>query len=129
MTGPTLFGRERETRALDALVDGAGERGGALVIRGEAGIGKSSLLAAAKSRAQHRGFEVLTTAGVQLEAHLPFAGLHQLLRPISISGTTLDASRPSGSARSETMQSELPEVEHENDEESDEDADHESEGD
>jgi ABC-type transport system involved in cytochrome c biogenesis ATPase subunit len=35
---------------LNALVDGADERGGALVVRGEAGIGKSALLAAAIGR-------------------------------------------------------------------------------
>jgi predicted ATP-dependent serine protease len=122
MTGPTLVGRERKTRAVDDLVDRAGERGGALVIRGEAGIGKSSLLVAAKSRARHRGFEVLTTAGVQSEAHLPFAGFHQLLRRSTHQDRAVRPDR-------RTMQSELPEVQHENDEESDEDADHEPEGD
>ena len=67
---------------LDGLVDGVGERGGALVVRGEAGIGKSALLAAASTRATEHGITVLTTTGVQTEAHLPFAGLHQLLRAI-----------------------------------------------
>jgi predicted ATP-dependent serine protease len=40
---------------LNALVDGADERGGALVVRGEAGIGKSALLAVASSCATNRG--------------------------------------------------------------------------
>jgi hypothetical protein len=59
---------------LDGLVDGVGERGGALVVRGEAGIGKSALLAAASTRATEHGITVLTTTGVQTEAHLPVAG-------------------------------------------------------
>ncbi|MEA2322984.1 MAG: hypothetical protein QOD81_2834, partial [Solirubrobacteraceae bacterium] len=77
-----LVGREPETRVLDALVDGVHERGGSLVLRGEPGIGKSALLAAAAGRAADRGMRVLRTAGVQSETRLPFAGLHQLLRPI-----------------------------------------------
>src|SRR5258708_4994427 len=56
--------------------------GGALVVRGEAGIGKSALLNAAGRRATERGMLVLRTTGVQSEARMPFAGLHQLLRPI-----------------------------------------------
>jgi pimeloyl-ACP methyl ester carboxylesterase len=77
-----LVGRERELGLLDDLVDRVGERGGALVVSGEAGIGKSALLAAASRRAGKHGMMVLTTAGVQTEAHLPFAGLHQLLEPV-----------------------------------------------
>ncbi len=82
MAVPSLVGREREVGVLDELVGRVGERGGALVVRGEAGIGKSALLAAATTRARDRGMPVLTATGVQSEAHLPFAGLHQLLRPI-----------------------------------------------
>ena len=41
----TLVGRERELAALDALLDSVHETGGALVLHGEAGIGKSALLA------------------------------------------------------------------------------------
>ena len=74
-----LIGRRRELRAVTELLDGIGERGAALVVRGEAGIGKSSLVAAGSEEARARGFQVLTTAGVQSETNLPFAGLHQLL--------------------------------------------------
>ncbi len=52
------------------------------MVRGEAGIGKSSLLAEAAARARERGMLVLTTAGAQSETHLPFAALHHLLRPV-----------------------------------------------
>jgi DNA-binding CsgD family transcriptional regulator len=75
-------GRESELRTLDELVDGVRDRGAALVLRGGPGIGKSVLLHAARERAQGRAMLVLTTTGTQMEAHLPFAGLHQLLRPV-----------------------------------------------
>src|SRR5919205_2051008 len=45
-----IFGRERELARLERLVDGVSERGAALVVRGEAGIGESPLLAAASPR-------------------------------------------------------------------------------
>ena len=78
-----LHGRERELGALAGLVDRASEAaGGALVVRGEPGIGKSALLAAVTARAREHGFAVLSAVGVQSEARLPFAGLHQLLRPV-----------------------------------------------
>jgi len=79
---PATVGRQREIEALHTLVDGAAERGAVLLLRGDAGVGKSHLLAAAGGHARARGFAVLSTVGVQSETHLPFAGLHQLLRPI-----------------------------------------------
>lgn len=66
------------------LVDNASERGGALVVRGDAGIGKSRLLAEGGARAADRGMGVLATSGVESEMHLAFAGLHQLLRPVLV---------------------------------------------
>jgi hypothetical protein len=80
--GDPIFGRERELARLDELVDGLPERGAALLVRGEAGIGKSTLLAAAGRRAEAAGMRVLRATGVQSEAELPFAGLHQLLMPL-----------------------------------------------
>jgi len=77
-----LFGREREIAFIQDLIDRAGSAGSSLVVRGEAGIGKSSLLAEAASRAHEHGMLVLTTAGAQSETHLPFAALHHLLRPV-----------------------------------------------
>jgi DNA-binding CsgD family transcriptional regulator len=76
-----LVGRDRECAAIDELLEGAraGESG-ALVVRGEPGIGKSALLDYAAARAD--GMELLTTAGVEAEADLAFAGLYGLLRPI-----------------------------------------------
>jgi len=77
-----LLGRDRELALLYALVDRIEEQGGALLVRGEAGIGKSALLAAAKGRATHRGVTVVSTTGALSEAQLAFAGLHQLLLPL-----------------------------------------------
>src|SRR5919198_120628 len=79
---PPLVGRVEEQGLLTLLLDDVGTRGQALVLRGEPGIGKSRLLAEAERTARERGMVVLTTTGVQSEAHLPFAGLHQLLRPV-----------------------------------------------
>src|SRR5918997_2215197 len=80
--GVPIFGRERELVRLERLVDGVSEHGGALLVRGEAGIGKSTLLAAASWRAEAAGMRVLRATGVQSEAQLPFAGLHQLVMPV-----------------------------------------------
>ncbi len=77
-----LYGREDELVFLGNLVAGVEEAGGAVVLRGEAGVGKSSLLAEATEHAGARGMLVLTATGVQSEAQLPFAGLHQLLRSV-----------------------------------------------
>jgi DNA-binding CsgD family transcriptional regulator/tetratricopeptide (TPR) repeat protein len=80
--GDPIFGRERELARLERLVDGVSEHGAALLVRGEAGIGKSTLLAAASRRAEAAGMRVLRMTGVQSEARLPFAGLHQLVMPV-----------------------------------------------
>jgi DNA-binding CsgD family transcriptional regulator len=77
-----IVGRDRELLAMGALIAKAGEGGGALLVRGDAGIGKSALLARAERMASEAGMRVLRTIGVRTEANLPFAGLHQLLRPI-----------------------------------------------
>jgi DNA-binding CsgD family transcriptional regulator len=77
-----LLGRERELAALTwMLSEAAAGRGSALLVRGGAGIGKTALLAAASRAADGLGLPVLSGGGVRAEAHLPFAGLHQLLWP------------------------------------------------
>jgi len=77
-----LFGRGRELVLLRGLVDNVGTQGGSLLLRGEAGIGKSALLAEAKRRADELGMPVLSTSGAPFEAPMPFAGLQRLLRPV-----------------------------------------------
>ena len=76
-------GRDGEMRIVGSLIDGACEgSGGALVVRGAPGIGKSALLADATYWAQARAMRVLTCQGVRAESNLPFAALHQLLCPV-----------------------------------------------
>jgi DNA-binding CsgD family transcriptional regulator len=76
-----LLGRESECAAVDRMLHAAREsRSGTLIVRGEPGIGKTALLQHAVTRAE--GMRVLTSAGIEAEAELPFAGLHQLLWPI-----------------------------------------------
>lgn len=77
-----LVGRDRENGMLVRLLDDVRKHGAALVVHGEPGIGKSALLTAAARAAVDRGMLVLTMSGVQSEANLAFAGMHQLLRPI-----------------------------------------------
>jgi DNA-binding NarL/FixJ family response regulator len=76
-----LVGRRLELARLAGLVAGIGERGEALLIRGEAGVGKSALVAEASAEAAGRGVGVFRTTGAKSEAHLPFAALHELLLP------------------------------------------------
>jgi DNA-binding CsgD family transcriptional regulator len=80
--GGSLLGRLEEQTLLTSLLDDVGTQGQALVLRGEPGIGKSRLLSECERAARERGLAVLVTTGVQSEAHLPYAGLHQLLRPV-----------------------------------------------
>src|SRR5215831_15493311 len=77
-----LLGRDQEQSFLRSLLDEVAVHGQALVLRGEPGVGKSRLLSDAARTARERGMSVLTATGVQSEASLPFAGLHQLLRPV-----------------------------------------------
>lgn len=75
-----LFGRAVEVAAVEALLESAHSgASAALVLRGEAGIGKSALL---DHVAQTAGadFRLLRSLGVESEAGWPFAGLHLLLR-------------------------------------------------
>ena len=78
---PGLLDRTGERELLDRLLeDVRGGQSAVLVIRGEAGIGKTALLSYAARRAA--GFRVAQIAGVQAEMELPFAGLHQLCAPV-----------------------------------------------
>jgi DNA-binding CsgD family transcriptional regulator len=75
-----LYGREDERAAIGELLDAARKsRSGALVLRGEPGVGKSALLLDARERAGD--MHVLSARGVESECELPFAALHQLLLP------------------------------------------------
>jgi DNA-binding CsgD family transcriptional regulator len=77
-----IIGREHELEVLTAAVDAAAEAGRAVAVCGEPGIGKSVLIEAAARRGQERGYLVLRSTGVEAESQLPFAGLHELVRPV-----------------------------------------------
>src|SRR3954454_1234888 len=77
-----LLGRLEEQRLLTSLLDDVSRQGQTLVVHGDPGIGKSRLLSETERTARERGMAVLSTTGVHSETHLPFAGLHQLLRPV-----------------------------------------------
>src|SRR4051812_5106976 len=80
-TPQALRGRDSECELLDRLLDRVrAGRSGALVVRGEPGIGKTALLEYALEQAS--GCRVARAAGVQSEMELVFAGLHQLCAPM-----------------------------------------------
>src|SRR5690349_3390958 len=73
--------RASEREELDGLLASVREgESGVLVLRGEAGIGKTALLRYAARRAS--GFRVARVTGVEAEMELPFAGVHQLSAPL-----------------------------------------------
>ncbi|NLG23082.1 MAG: ATP-binding protein, partial [Actinomycetales bacterium] len=73
------MGRRAEREAVEHLLAQAQTgHSGVLVVRGEAGIGKSSLLEHARDTAHLAGFRVESMTGVQAESQFAFAGLHQL---------------------------------------------------
>ena len=76
-----LLGREQERAAIEGLLEDARNgRSRALVIRGEAGIGKSALLGYAFERG--KDMHILHARGIESEAELAFSGLLELSRPI-----------------------------------------------
>src|SRR5512133_3985112 len=78
---PALLGRANERDALDRVLGKVrGGQSAVLVIRGEAGVGKTALLHHCARQAS--GFRVARVAGVESEMELPFAGLHQLCAPM-----------------------------------------------
>ena len=84
MTGPErpvpLVGRRRECELLDRLLSSAQSGdSGVLVLEGEAGIGKSALLAYLGEHAT--GCRVVRATGVESEMEIPYAGLHMVSAP------------------------------------------------
>ncbi|MBW8485204.1 ATP-binding protein [Actinomadura parmotrematis] len=75
-----LYGRDDERRRVAELVDAArrGDGSGVLVLRGEAGIGKTALLEAAAAP----DLRVLRVTGFEAESGIAFAGLNQLVWPL-----------------------------------------------
>jgi DNA-binding CsgD family transcriptional regulator len=109
-TGPgtTLVGRAAETAAIGRLLTQAREgRSGVLLLRGEAGVGKSALLEHAADEAE--GFTVLRGSGVEGESELAYAALHQILRPVvdridHLPGPQADALRAAFALTNDTVE-------------------------
>ena len=88
---PELLGRNSEREVLDRLLGNVrGGQSALLILRGEAGIGKTALLRYAAARAE--GFRVVQVTGAEAEMELPFAGIHQLC-PSLLTSSTLSLSR------------------------------------
>ncbi len=80
-TPDNLRGRRAEVARLERMVaDVRADKGTALVVRGEPGIGKSALLDYLAGHSDR--CRVVRAAGIEAEMELPFAGLHQLCAPL-----------------------------------------------
>ncbi|MBV9921781.1 MAG: ATP-binding protein [Pseudonocardia sp.] len=79
--GRDLVGRAAERDVLHTFLDDAAARGGALVLTGESGVGKTALLAAAADRARSGGAAVLSVSG-DASSGVPFGDLAGLVRPV-----------------------------------------------
>src|SRR5690242_10040172 len=86
-----IIGRDAGLARVRGLVDPVPVAGQVLVVTGEAGMGKTVLLADAAGRARSAGMRVLSVTGRESESRLAFAGLHQLLRPVLSGATGLPA--------------------------------------
>lgn len=81
-SGPAVVGRETETAEIIRRVGADRSHSDVLIVTGDPGAGKSTLLDLAADRARGAGGRVLRAVGSESEAHLGFAGLHQMLRPV-----------------------------------------------
>jgi predicted ATPase len=77
-----IVGRDAGLATLRGLVQPVPQASQVLLVTGEAGMGKTMLLADAADRARSAGMRVLRVTGRESESNLAFAGLHQLLRPV-----------------------------------------------
>ena len=77
-----VHGRAAELGQIGRFLDEVASRPAALLIEGEAGIGKTTLWSAGIGQARRRGWQVLTCRPVQPEAALSFSALGDLLEPV-----------------------------------------------
>ena len=81
LPGP-LIGRGADIKSVCGFVDGAAVRGGALLVSGEAGVGKTALLDVAALHAEVAESRVVRAAGAEFEAEVSFSGLNMVLHPL-----------------------------------------------
>lgn len=77
-----LVGRRAEQAAVSAFLDAVPGHGGALVLAGEAGIGKTAIWLQAVDAACERGYRVLRCRPTEVEATLPYVSLGDLIEPV-----------------------------------------------
>jgi DNA-binding CsgD family transcriptional regulator len=77
-----LAGRDEDLGVIRVFLEQAPIGGAALLLTGEAGVGKTALLDAAHEMAAAAGIRVLRAAGAQFEADVSFSGLNQVLLPL-----------------------------------------------
>uniref|UniRef100_UPI001BDB666D AAA family ATPase n=1 Tax=Acrocarpospora catenulata TaxID=2836182 RepID=UPI001BDB666D len=78
-----LVGRDGDLLLLRSFVDRARHAGGALLLYGEPGVGKTALLDAAAAYAEGAGTRVVRASGTQFEAAHSFSTLHQAMYPMA----------------------------------------------
>ncbi|MHA3701988.1 ATP-binding protein, partial [Jatrophihabitans sp. YIM 134969] len=81
-SGPAATGRDAELERLVGLLTEVDRTGAAVLVSGEAGIGKTTFANRVADRAASLGFTVLRCDGVERERAVGFGGLHQLLHPV-----------------------------------------------
>jgi DNA-binding CsgD family transcriptional regulator/tetratricopeptide (TPR) repeat protein len=79
----TLLGRENELAVLHRFVRASSTDGATLLILGDPGVGKTALLQSAAHTAPATGSRLLRASGVEFEADMSYAGLNQVLLPLS----------------------------------------------
>lgn len=84
-TQPAIVGREQEAAVLGAFVTGRSE-GRALVVVGEAGMGKTTVWQEVLAAAQQDGIRVLAARASEAELQLPFVALSDILQDIDVAG-------------------------------------------
>ena len=89
MNESELLGREPQLRALYELLGGLPDAGGAMLLQGGPGVGKTALLRAAADRARAAGWRLLEVTGGADDT--PFSGLRALLRPVLGTAESLPA--------------------------------------
>ena len=82
VTDYSLIGREREIGTITSFLDRSLRSGGALVVSGGPGVGKSSLLEFVSALGRQQGAQVLTGSGDEVESGIKYSGVNQLLLPL-----------------------------------------------
>src|ERR1039458_5463165 len=80
---PSVVGRAFELEVIGEFLQGASDMGGALLLLGELGVGKTALLDATGDLGKALGFRVLRTSGAEFEADVNYSGLNQALLDLS----------------------------------------------